>query len=520
MVNVTVEYPDMRQIVQAPLSVAIQLNSRERILTNSYRAKICHNAISARSYRAGYEDLNYSLYQDSRELRPFSTYVMDIVNEGQNLISEKQKQAEMVLEEYGFDGKTGLYRQASLPAYLRNSKPKMIIIDPAEVLKGITEIEVCDPEIEEPTIEEPQAEDVKEYSKPDTAELHLPNKPRSRNRETLPPEEMQKRCENFIRWREKLDNLDDDCKVRHTIELEAEPGKVVYMMIDAVYVPGQAETHVRGGKPVNDKSERVEHWNCRIEWNETDSYAVTDGNLDNTMKQTLAFLLKNGLINRYFIFFVDGEEKIFRAIDRYFGMWEYKVYLDFAHLVNKCYELLSSAIRSERVADPRGKKEYYVKGDKKGELKSQEMTSLSVLYTRKEIAMLWVNNRAEAIRYLKNIDPKDIVRPASMKALLTYLDDSRKGKYITCYAARSVAGLRNSSNGVEGLNNQSVACIQKQSNKSYRDEGSHAMASLKVLHDNHQWDNWFGRDLFTYEYDPACIPPEQINNDVIWANFQ
>ena len=165
--------------------------------------------------------------------------------------------------------------------------------------------------------------------------------------------------------------------------------------------------------------------------------------------------------------------------------------------------MLSNAIVSRRVADPRGKKTYYVRGPKKGQIKEQDMTSLSVLYTRQVTAILWAGNVDEAIQYLNNIDPEHVDKPFYMKKLLTYLSRERKGNYITCYALRRRVGLRNSSNGVEGVNNQIVANDQKVANKTYRSNGSYAIAALKALESYREWNDWFQKRTFTFNYIPA-----------------
>ena len=502
MVDIKVEYANSRQVIQIPLSVANQFASRERILSKSYRAKICHKAITSRSYRAGHKDFNYDPYQKGQNTRPLSTYVDDIISEGTALIEAKRMNAEAVLGGHGFDGRTGLFEENQLPPHLRNTKAATVLIDPEDLLRDTADANLKD--IHDPEVEDPEVVEGQIYSEPDTDEIHLPPKPRTRNRRQLPVSEIPARCSNYIRWRQML-NINDNCKVKHPVELETDPDRVLYLMIDGVYVSGQAQTHIKGGKTQKDKAERVEHWNCRIEWGESCSYAVTDGKLENMMKQVLAFLLTNNLTSKYFVFIVDGEDKIFAGIETYFGKWEHTVYLDFAHAAKKCYDLLSNAIKSIRVADPRGKKEYYVKGSKAGQVKSQEMTSLSVLYTRRAISMLWVGNINELREYLKNIDPNIIHDQTYLDKLMTYFSEQRKGKYVTNYALRKVSGLRNSSNGVEGLNNQSVACNQKQGNKSFRDKGSHALAALMVLNVNREWEKWFAEDSISFAY----IPPDE-----------
>ena len=302
------------------------------------------------------------------------------------------------------------------------------------------------------------------------------------------------------------------CKILHVWELETDTKQIVYVMIDAVYVKQQAEKHIMDSTKKQKRSlkdeenQRVTHWNIKIEWDESKSYVINDEDLDIALKQLLAFFLVNGLISRYIVFFTDGESKIFTAIDTYFSYWEHSVYLDYPHVQKKCYDLLSKAIISRRVADPRGEKEFYVKGPKAGQVKKQEMTSLSVLYTRRVTSILWAGNTAEAVNYLKNIDPEYIGNMASLDKLIGYLDSENKGTYITCYALRRKCGLRNSSNGVESVSNQLVSDDHKEGSKTYRAKGSHASSALKTLEINNEWNQWFYEEEFTFKYSQTCFP--------------
>jgi hypothetical protein len=123
------------------------------------------------------------------------------------------------------------------------------------------------------------------------------------------------------------------------------------------------------------------------------------------------------------------------------------------------YDKLSIALKARRIPDPRVPPISYKRGKNKGKIKSMSMTSISRLYARAVCSILWVGNTDEAIAYLENINPDDVQNPDELQAIITYLKNKRK--WITCYARRRRAGLRNSSNGVEGLNLTIVARRQK-----------------------------------------------------------
>lgn len=119
-------------------------------------------------------------------------------------------------------------------------------------------------------------------------------------------------------------------------------------------------------------------------------------------------------------------------------------------------------------------------------------------------SILWAGNFPEAIEYLKKINPEHIASSAVMSKLLNYLDMTNKGQYVTCYALRRKAGLRNSSNGVEAVNNLIVAHDQKSLNKTYRSDGSHASASISAAFRNGELDRWITGGKFTFEY-PSVV---------------
>ena len=73
--------------------------------------------------------------------------------------------------------------------------------------------------------------------------------------------------------------------------------------------------------------------------------------------------------------------------------------------------------------------------------------------------------------------------------LITYLNNKRA--WIDCYAIRKWAGLRNSSNGVEGQNNENVADRQKHNRTSWCSLGSATLASLTSLFSNGEENEWF-----------------------------
>ena len=494
--------------------VARRFHSGERYLTIHYRETICNCLIDSKSYRAGCNIFNANHRKDvSAEKVPLATFINDIIQEGLSLIRAKRDTAVQILEYHGFDGKTGLYKGNSLPEIYQNHKPTTTTVDPDGLLGTIVNNwDPSNPLLEEAPNDffaqissdegddtsEESSSNAPEYSEPDTDPVILKPRNRNRHRTVVPSEDIPSILENYLQWRNSQENMHHLCKILHSWELETNPSEVVYIMADAVYVKEQAKKHIKGGKILKEKPDRITHWNIKVEWDNKESYIVTDENIDQSFQQLIAFLLKNGLITRYMIFFTDGELQIFDIIDKYFSFWNYTIYLDYAHLEKKCYDLLSKGIKSERLNDPRKEPEYYKRGPNKGAPRKVKKTSLSVLYTRRLTSILWAGNVEEAKQYLRGLNPKLITDMNSIEQLLTYFEN--KGKYITSYALRKRVGLRNSSNGVEAVNNTIVANDQKISNKAYRTNGSHAAASIEAAKSNRELDAWFAKRMFSFEY--------------------
>ena len=76
-----------------------------------------------------------------------------------------------------------------------------------------------------------------------------------------------------------------------------------------------------------------------------------------------------------------------------------------------------------------------------------------------------------------------------MESLIGYLE--RKGRYIANSGVRKKAGLRNSSNGVEGLNMVNTAIRQKLPSMSWRENGSGSLSAISTLFINDQAVDWF-----------------------------
>jgi hypothetical protein len=84
-----------------------------------------------------------------------------------------------------------------------------------------------------------------------------------------------------------------------------------------------------------------------------------------------------------------------------------------------------------------------------------------------------------------------------MDELITYF--TNKGKYMTCYALRRRAGLRNSSNGSENVNDVTVARRQKDDNQAWREAGSSSASNISCLFYNGEDELWFSKYELTFD---------------------
>ncbi len=417
-----------------------------------------------------------------------------------------------ILESFGFNPDTGKYPGPVLPAAYQNDVCEMITIDPARVMEGITPgwaAEETAPAVLASEETEDHSDDKEaDTSLPDVEEFQI-NRKRRGKRTEVPCDEKEEKCKSFARWFNSV-SRHQYYGIIHEQTIERDASDVVYVSIDAVYVnkqvgtrevagigkdqqqDGRKETGSRrvgsSGIDSEEKEKRIGHMNVKVEW-DCDSYYITSTDTSETFRELIAVIMQNKLYTKYMIFLTDGEQAINDKIREYCGIWKYHVELDWIHLENKCYDRLSNALKGKRVPDPRGNIEYYKRGPKKGQIRNQDHTSQSRLYARALTRILWAGNVDEAISYLEHIDPSVIKNIGELNQLITYLKN--KKDWIPSYALRKRAGLRNSSNGVEGQNNMNVANRQKHNGTSWRPEGSSYLASLKTLFDNGEDEAWF-----------------------------
>ena len=173
--------------------------------------------------------------------------------------------------------------------------------------------------------------------------------------------------------------------------------------------------------------------------------------------------LANHQLQSTWMFFVDGQRSLQALLLRVFA-WHgtVQLILDWFHLVKKCKEQLSLALKGRHIRN-------------------------EVL--RPLLRMLWFGNVDAAICAIRGINPKQVKAPEVLERLVGYFERNRA--YIPCYAARKRLGLRNSSNRGEKANDLVVSARQKNNGMSWSQVGSAALSTLQTLvcNDNHR--QWF-----------------------------
>lgn len=162
------------------------------------------------------------------------------------------------------------------------------------------------------------------------------------------------------------------------------------------------------------------------------------------------------------VFISDGARVIKEYVQKYFGFKQLYYILDWFHLEKKCEQFMSMGIKGTM--------------DKKREIKD------------KLISILWTGNVEEAKSYVGKIKKKHVKSQKQLDDLCAYLD--RKKYDIPCYALRSMAGVRNSSNPIEKANDIIVAQRQKHKGMSWSKKGSSALATITATCSNCETGNW------------------------------
>ncbi|MCP4567781.1 MAG: hypothetical protein GY841_09410 [FCB group bacterium] len=192
------------------------------------------------------------------------------------------------------------------------------------------------------------------------------------------------------------------------------------------------------------------------------SYSIVGAGMKVTIGYLIAFLLSNRLLGCRFQFFTDGHKVLNDTICKTFAWYpNFGIILDWFHLVKKCKEQLSMAL--------------------KGRLIRNEIL-------REMMPFLWHGLTDRAIAVLEQIDSEKVKDREKLTKLIDYL--IRNLGMIPCYALRKHLGLKNSSAIGEKMNDVLVSSRQKHNGMSWSKRGSLALASLTAVKRNGESQSW------------------------------
>ena len=454
------------------------------------------------TYRITIHNYNRLMYRPEDKEVTLSRLTTYVNREGELLNEQKARQADEILSAYDCFDSHGKFKEgAELPEQLKPMDIDWINIDAVKAVANLDQ-SVLD-KLSSLSVDDAIKMDIDELqsliggeSKPYSDNIVYLRKRRD-GRVEVDPEAKEKRLQNYAAWLNSNNDVPWQKKLLKQWKVEKDSSQTTRISIDAVLVEEQVEHHVSGGKPEMKKSKSyIKHWDIRVD-DDQKSYFITSVDEEAAYKQLLALLIKTKLINRYLVFFIDGETKIHTAINAYFKPWSHAVYLDFHHLQEKIELLASSMIVSRRVPNPSAKPEYYTRGEKAGQLKEPEKTALSNLYNKEMASMAWSGNLVPLVAYIRLIPETDIKSEEARNSLLTYIKN--KQDWITCYRIRKIVGLPNSSNVVEQENQMIVSIRQKDELMAWRTIGSSSVASISAMYRNNEQDTWYEEGTLNME---------------------
>ena len=251
-----------------------------------------------------------------------------------------------------------------------------------------------------------------------------------------------------------------------------DPVKSVTIAIDDVSVKKQSEG--RGSTPLTgDKQSKhkfVHNTVARVDKDQK-NYSLVGAGIKVTLRYLIAFLLSNRLLGYRFQFFTDGHTVLNDTIRSCFEWYpNFGIILDWFHLVKKCKELLSMALKGRLIRND---------------------------ILRKVMPLLWHGLTERAIAALEQIEPEKIKNNEKLSKLLSYLD--RNKEMIPCYALRKRLGLKNSSAIGEKMNDLLVASRQKHNGMSWSKTGSLALAALTAVKRNKENQSWLEKRKLNFK---------------------
>lgn len=271
-------------------------------------------------------------------------------------------------------------------------------------------------------------------------------------------------------------------KVNAEVDLYDASIDEILMFEDGIQVREQKEKRVRRNQPGMDlKEEEIEppvrarvNTDIFLLQQASGRFAYLSAAMDETGSEvvSLAQVVQARFIQEYgtqktrlnLVAIGDGAANIRKRLIEIFGV-AITVILDWYHLSKKVRELMSMIARD----------------------KTEKSLHLKTLFSQ-----LWRGQVSAAVEYLQNqVQPKNAQKLAD---LIGYLQKHQSE--IIDYERRQKVGKKIGSGQVEKAVDQVIGHRQKQKGSSWRAKGSKALAVLKILELNGQWQkSWFSADV-------------------------
>lgn len=230
-----------------------------------------------------------------------------------------------------------------------------------------------------------------------------------------------------------------------------------------------------GSPPVEGKRPMAYNTVARIE-HAGQGFTLTGRSVLGVLRYVLAFLLRNDLLSTGWLFFTDGQRSLQNAILALFA-WHPRLslILDWFHLVKKCREELSLALKGR-------------------EIRNRHLKQI--------VRLLWFGLVTQAVEYVRKIPDKDVKNRSVLERLVGYFERNRGS--IPCYAMRRRLGLPNSSNPAERMNNLVTSNRQKKNGMSWSEAGSQGLTALTAVHVNRQTTIWIKQRKIPFVFSCAA----------------
>ena len=273
---------------------------------------------------------------------------------------------------------------------------------------------------------------------------------------TLPQETIQKAAAHLSR------DYSPEELLSNPVPFE-DPSQSLNITIDDVSVKKQSQERRRAPIPGHKKSKHqyVHDTVARVD-KDKKKYSLVGAGTKATLRYLIALLLSNSLLGYRFQFFTDGHTTLNDTIRSCFEWYpNFGIILDWFHLVKKCKQLLSMALKGRLIRN-------------------------DVL--REVMPLLWHGFTDQAIEILEQVEPKKIKDDENRLKLTSYLE--RNKDMIPSYALRKQLGLKNSSAIGEKMNDLLVSSRQKHNGMSWSQKGSLALVALTAVKRNSETQSW------------------------------